>query len=775
LPAYIELLIAKRDGLIDDNEFERHKSVFLGNDLREDVSRLLHRKELRDQYTLSLRGAGHANWYGITLGYDEVEGTRVGDRNGRMTLQMQNGIRLGRTTEISGQINFAKLNKTTNSTSSYSQGEIYESLLDGDGNVNAIGGNFRIPYRQRATETGLLDWMQRPLEEPYLNDNQVNQHELRLQTGVRQMLTGAWHLSLAHQYVYGQQTAHTLNGKNSFYARNMVNRFTQQNGTKVIPEGGIMEYMAPLTTDAHTFRAQTDFARDFENWGRLDLLAGSEIRHHQVRKCTNVVLYGFDEDSGKMGTVTDFETRHPTRPTGTSRIANAHDWTNLTVGRYLSYFANMGYEFQKRYLLSGSVRWDGSNLLGVETNKRGTVLYSIGVAYNAHREQEIATVFDQLKFRLTYGSAGNIDRSQSHYPTIALSTNSETGLTTALVTHPGNPDLKWEQVKTLNGGIDFRFKSFGLHGTLDVYDKNANDLLGITMMDPTTGVVIGSNYKMNYASLNTKGIDLQVGHNASIGNGLSWNNTVLLSISKNKVTKYNAPELDYAAYHITQRLPRLNESMDMLYAYRWFGLSPETGLPIAYSGGELIEEPGRFTNYYLQIPVEDLLRVGSSVPTFFGSYRTGLAWRGISISALFSFKSGYVFRRSSIATGQEFLDLPVYHLDYLKRWQKPGDELITNVPAHADRILNTEQNAYYRDSEVLIEPGDNIRLQDINLSYDLPVRFAHNVRLQGIKCYLYARNLGVVWKKSKLEIDPDYHNLDYPPSLAISFGLQASF
>jgi hypothetical protein len=89
--------------------------------------------------------------------------------------------------------------------------------------------------------------------------------------------------------------------------------------------------------------------------------------------------------------------------------------------------------------------------------------------------------------------------------------------------------------------------------------------------------------------------------------------------------------------------------------------------------------------------------------------------------------------------------------------------------------LNTEQNAYYRDSEVLIEPGDNIRLQDINLSYDLPVRFAHNVRLQGIKCYLYARNLGVVWKKSKLEIDPDYHNLDYPPSLAISFGLQASF
>src|SRR5690606_19439618 len=126
------------------------------------------------------------------------------------------------------------------------------------------------------------------------------------------------------------------------------------------------------------------------------------------------------------------------------------------------------------------------------------------------------------------------------------------------------------------------------------------------------------------------------------------------------------------------------------------------------------------------------------------------------VSANIMWKMGYVFRRSSIASGEEFYGgLEFYHMDYYKRWQKPGDEKFTDVPAYTPDY-DSYRASVYKYSEALITSGNHIRLQDINLSYTLTKSVWRKLPGQTIRFYVYARNLGILWRANKQGIDPDY-------------------
>ncbi|WP_164108682.1 MULTISPECIES: SusC/RagA family TonB-linked outer membrane protein [Sphingobacterium] len=774
LPAYVELLIKKRDKLISEEEFARKKAWYAQNDLRKDVSMHMLTNERREQHYLNVNGGTEDNWFAFSAGYDAQDYSKLGDKSKRINLQAQNGIRFGEKFDLSAQLNFSNLDRDLNSTSSYAQGDSYESLFDEAGGAAGIGGAYRIAYREKAEESQLLNWIQRPLDEPFLIDQNRKESQMRFYGVFSYRPIPDIKLSANYQYQLGFNRGHLFYDEDSFYARTLINRYTQVDGKRIIPLGGIRKYDAPQTSQSHAVRLQTNWSRAIGTWSNLDLLAGAEVRSLVTESGVNSTLYGFDKDSWKMATITDYGTRYPLRPTGTGNIANPVSWPNIISGRYLSYFGNVGYSLWDKVMLSGSMRWDGSNLLGVNTNQRGTALFSIGGAYNLHREVFVPKFFDELKLRLTYGSAGNIDKSQSHYPTISLSTNTITGLTQAGISHPGNPDLRWEQVNTWNQGVDFRIQKLGIEGSIEFYQKKANHLLGPTIMDPTSGVPRSMNYKTNYAGLQTRGWDIQFSYARSIG-VLQWKTTVLMSATRNRVDNYSGPPATYSANYIDRRIPLLNESIDQLYAFPWFGLSSKTGLPIAYTEGRLIEDPKDFTRYYLDLPMDNLVRVGSEVPLLFGSWMNSVTWKSFSISVLLGYKGRYFYRRNSQGSGEELLDLPKYHMDYFKRWKQSGDELYTHVPAYTPSVLNDSQNEFYKNSEILTEKGDHIRLQDISVSYRLPKKYTSSLKMEQVRFYVYAKNLGLLWKSSKIDIDPDYHQLEYPAPLRISAGVQLDF
>src|SRR5690606_23322838 len=96
------------------------------------------------------------------------------------------------------------------------------------------------------------------------------------------------------------------------------------------------------------------------------------------------------------------------------------------------------------------------------------------------------------------------------------------------------------------------------------------------------------------------------------------------------------------------------------------------------------------------------------------------------------------------------------HSDYALRWQEPGDEVRTNVPVN-QYTTNANRDRFYNGASILVEKGDHIRLQYINLAYDLQDPINGIAGIKGLQLYFNASNLGLLWKANKADIDPDFN------------------
>jgi hypothetical protein len=105
------------------------------------------------------------------------------------------------------------------------------------------------------------------------------------------------------------------------------------------------------------------------------------------------------------------------------------------------------------------------------------------------------------------------------------------------------------------------------------------------------------------------------------------------------------------------------------------------------------------------------------------------------------------------------------HSDFAQRWQKPGDEQYTQVPS-VSLTTNVNRDFIYQFSETLVERGDHIRLQDLQITYSLQKRHLPKMPFQSVQLYVYANNLGLLWKASNASYDPDYQDGTLPKTIA---------
>jgi hypothetical protein len=208
-------------------------------------------------------------------------------------------------------------------------------------------------------------------------------------------------------------------------------------------------------------------------------------------------------------------------------------------------------------------------------------------------------------------------------------------------------------------------------------------------------------------------------------------------------------------------------------------LDHQTGDPKGFING-MGQMPGQVTDDYNAIlsspDLSNLIYKGPVNPTFFGGWRNNLFWRQWGLSCNIVYKLGYVFRRSSINYTDLFTGISPGHPDYDQRWQNPGDESHTRVPSLPipNFAANQPRDNFYQNSEVLVENGDLVRLQDVQLTYDLSRTEHPKLPMQQLRVYLYANNLGILWKANHAGIDPDFvSTIPNPRTLAL--GIKASF
>lgn len=774
LTPFVELLIKQRDNEISDAEFRKERARMETIDSRQEASDYLYRPEmlLRNNFQVSTGGAKLANRFSV--GYDALTGAEKGNTNKRLVLNMVSDYRPLEVLSFTLGTFYSK-QRMDNNGIRYSQlysGAVppYLTLKNLDGTNGVVGKNVRLPYAEVGLSNGLLDWRYRPLDEIGLADNRNEQSELRLDASVNFQPFKFLRFSLNYQVASGQSQARNYYAPETYYVRNMVNRFTQADGTRIIPYGGILDVGDLSLNSSQAFRLQSDLNLSWATRSNLVGLLGAEIRENLIKSEPGYRTYDYKEDLAIGTALFDYTKSYPTRPLGLARILEPPSTFTHLTDRFLSYYTNWSYTYDQRYIVSGSARWDGSNLFGVNANQRGNLLWSSGLAWNISNEQFYQLRdLPYLKARVTYGVSGNVNNLISARPTLFFGKDEITAMDKADLMSIGNPFLSWESVATVNLGADFGLRGNRLSGSLEYYIKNSNNLIGDDYMDPTTGLydrgtrAVG-NYKINYASMKTKGVDFQLMARVLQKGTFSWNLNTLFSYVRNSITDYNTAEVGDISYFMigNQIPPVLGRSRDVVYSLPWYGLSAENGYPLVLINGELSQD---YVDYYNSRRKEDLIVSGVSVAPYFGSVRNVLSYRNVQLDFMITWKAGHVVRRSSMEPGAEFSR--IYHEDYFKRWEKPGDERYTSVPAYSDEVLPLS-SAAHPWTTVSIEPASSIRLRDVGLNYTLN---GSGLPFKQIRFSLYARNLGVLWQKSDMRLDPDFVNSAYPPIKSLTFGL----
>ncbi|MBW1613242.1 MAG: TonB-dependent receptor [Deltaproteobacteria bacterium] len=166
--------------------------------------------------------------------------------------------------------------------------------------------------------------------------------------------------------------------------------------------------------------------------------------------------------------------------------------SNLTYNndRYFSVLGNFAYTFNSKYSFTSSFRIDASNLIVEDPKYRYSPFWSVGGNWKMDQEDFMDNVLfiNRLNMRLSYGHTGNVVLSTAVVPLISVrGVYPLTGFPYGVIDDYGNPTLTWERTKITNFGLDFSMFGNSLFGSLDVYNKHGEDIVGAVDMPRITG------------------------------------------------------------------------------------------------------------------------------------------------------------------------------------------------------------------------------------------------------------------------------------------------
>jgi TonB-dependent starch-binding outer membrane protein SusC len=780
LTPVVELLIAERNGTTSAASADAQINALKQYDTRRDLEKYFYRVSADQQYAANITGGSENQRYYLSAGYDKNLNSMKQDSYDRYTLNAVNTYSfLKDKLELTAGVYFTQTNTQPNtmlynsSSNNVSNSPYYPyaRLADASGNPLPVIAGYRESFAQSATQQGLLNWQYSPLQElGYLNDH-IILDDYRINTKLNYKILPFLNAEVLYQYDASKSTGRNLQSEQTYYTRDLINQYTQVdeqgNLTYGIPMGGILDQTIQDIT-SYNFRAQLNYSKTFHDKHELFALAGYEEKELHTLTDGNR-YYGYDPDHATVQPVA-YNTYYNLYPfPGFTNTIPYNDYESNLTDRYRSYFANGGYTYDKRYSLSASVRLDQSNLFGVKTNQQGVPLYSLGLGWNVNKEQFYnLSWLPYLKLRATYGYNGNVYKGVSAYTTAnaanAYGYSPNTELPYATVQNPPNPELRWERVKVINLGVDFSSKNDLISGSINYYHKNGYDLIGNSAFDPTSGI---STFQGNNSNTAGHGLDITIS-TKNIDRIFKWNTTLLFSQAVDVVTKYNIVPTS-SSLILNEGVPDVGKPLFAIFSRSWAGLDPQTGDPQGFLNGQVSKDYTALTsgsNY------SNLVYNGSAIPTLFGALRNNFSYRQLSLSVNISYRLNYYFRKVGLDYGT-VLTAAGGTADYALRWQKPGDEAHTSVPS-MPAVINGARDYFYGSSSILVARGDNVRLQDINLSYELDKEQLHHLPFSSVKLYVYANNLGIIWKANHFNLDPDYSTYGAPPR-TIAFGLKLEF
>lgn len=775
----VELLQLHREGRIDDFQLDE-KLLKLGHyNLYDELEKHIYKRSFGMQNRLGIQGGTRKYGWQLSMSQNSKR-NELGGLDSRYSMQGNQIISLTEWITLSLSTMYTQQNNKSGRQDvlSYrnSAGTVYPyaRLSDGVGNSLPLVRTHRLSYLDELNETSLLDWKYYPLDDYKYERSFRNLREVFFAPSLSLKLPGGFGMQLKYSYQRQDSDNSMQYDPNSFFARDIVNKFSQIDGdgniSRAVPMGGILN-KGKNQLFVNNFRGQLDYNKHVGDFV-INMIGGFEARN-AVNERDGFRVYGYNGDRYTYSNI-DPTRSYPTYVTGFHEFIPFGSSLTRNSNRFLSYYGKADISFLGRYSIMVSARKDASNFFGVNANKRWNPLWSVGAAWDIGKESlYIAEWLPLLKLRGSYGSSGNMAYNMVAATTIKYRANSSyTNTPVAEIANFENPDLQWEVIKTLNGGIDFGAFGTRINGTIDFYLKKGNNLFGPTPIDYTTGV--GSTVIKNVASMKGHGIDLKI-NTINLDGNFKWRTGLLFSFNQDKITEYYIPNT--FGFNFVGKVATVSgvvgKPVYATMAYQWAGLDPKDGSPQGYLNGEKTKDYSLLTSTGTDL--EDMVYMGATMPKYFGSLNNKFSLGAFSLDVGLMYKLGHYLRRSTV----EYFGLVqsnVTHSDYSLRWKQPGDEMRTDIPAFIYPTTAAMQS-FYTNATPFVYRASFIRLQYINLSYNFAGSSLFSGKIKS-EIYLNIENPGIIWRENKNNLDPEagFQNLgSYPAPAGYSFGIKLTF
>ena len=495
------------------------------------------------------------------------------------------------------------------------------------------------------------------------------------------------------------------------------------------------------------------YARTFRYTGTTSVSYQNNFGDHDVNvSIFNEIIQSRSENFGftGFGLVGPFKNEAGITPGTTTNNFIPTVNGGATRNGLLSWFFDGTYGFKKKYYLSGGVRRDGSSRFGAD--HRYAVFYNVGGSWIVSEEsifKEHTKWINELKLRASYGTVGNQLGIGNFASRELLSATVYNGVGGLLLTQLPYPQLKWETKQMFNVGIDFSVLESRIRGSVEYYNNETIDLFLDRQLSRTSGF---ASITANLGKLQNKGIEVMLNADIVRSRNFTWSVNANYTYNKNKIIDQAGQDENVNGLFIN----KVGERANSLYLVRYAGVDPDNGDAL------YLKKDGTTTNIY---DPTDAVIVGTVDPPQFGGFGTDLNWKGIELSALFTYTKGAV-----VYNNDRFnVEFPGYWFSrvstsLLREWQKPGD--ITDVPSPF--------NDFHAETTRFLEKSDHLRLRNVMLSYSLPKSVLQRMKISSLKVFAQGQNLKV-WHNFQ-GWDPEITTgilggAQYPQLKTITFGL----
>jgi len=418
--------------------------------------------------------------------------------------------------------------------------------------------------------------------------------------------------------------------------------------------------------------------------------------------------------------------------------------SNETKNVLISFFGRAQYDFSNRYLLSASLRRDGSSKFGANTKWGTFPAVSAGWRISEENFMQSIDKISELKLRGSWGITGN-NGYTGDYNSIGLLAfaNYSFGGTVANGQVPNatnfpNPDLSWEESETINIGVDLGLLKNRIFTSFDIYTKRNRDLLLSIPVPMASGF---TSALTNIGKVLNKGWELEV-TTRNIISPVNWTTSINLSHNENKVEQLgpnNTPILFNGGFDIEHSILMVGQPMYSLYVVKEIGILSAKDISDNYPrfGNEEAGDPKYLdANKDGKIDANDRVLMGGPNPDYVWGITNTVAYKGFDLNVLVQGQWGgliySMFGRAVDRTAMGYQDNAT--AKYIDRWRSTADDgktgLTHKAAATFGRIKNTDW----------LYPSDYWRVRNITLGYNLGGLIKNKKIISGARIYVTAEN-----------------------------------